>query len=121
MKKYFLIATLACMGLPLMSSCDNPSGDPKKDAESIRSLAEKAIEAEIKEQEQLLEFAQYYAEQGDYKGYEKFEKKLYKLENAIEEDFEKENKAELKDAEKRTKKAENKMKGNNDSDNEDDE
>jgi len=117
MKKYFLIATLACMGLPLMSSCDNPSGDPKKDAESFRGLAEKAIEAEIKEQEQLLEFAQYYAEQGDYKGYEKFEKKLYKLEKAIK----KENKAEIKEAEKRTKKAENKMKGNNDSDNEDEE
>ena len=75
MKKYFLIATLACMGLPLLFSCSNPSGTPKKDAELLKGLAENTIETRIKQMEQLLEFAQYYADQGDYKGYEKFKKK----------------------------------------------
>ena len=114
MKKYFLIATLACMGLPLLFSCSNPSGTPKKDAELLKGLAENTIETRIKQMEQLLEFAQYYADQGDYKGYEKFKKKLDKLENAVEKDFKRENKAERKDAQKRIEKAEKKMRKDRD-------
>ena len=124
MKRYLFIATVAFCGLPLLFSCGKPSGDPQKDAELLRGLAEDAIELEIKQMEQQVEFAQYYADDGDYKGYEKFQKKLNKLESAIEKDFKKEHKAELKEAEKRVEKAEkklNKKKGDKDEDEEDEE
>ena len=90
MKKYFLIATLACMGLPLLFSCSNPSGTPKKDAELLKGLAENTIETRIKQMEQLLEL--------------------------VEKDFKRENKAELKDAQKRIEKAEKKMRKDRDRD-----
>lgn len=118
MKKFLIITTVAFFCLPLLS-CGKPTGDPKKDVENLKGLAEKAMDNQIKQMEQRLEFAEFYAEDGDYKGYEKFEKKLNKLENAIHKDFKKEHKAEFKDAEKRVEKAEKKL--NKHKDNEDEE
>ena len=46
MKRYLFIATVAFCGLPLLFSCGKPSGDPQKDAELLRGLAEDAIELE---------------------------------------------------------------------------
>lgn len=116
MKKFLIIATVAFFCLPLLS-CGKPTGDPKKDVENLKGLVEKAMDNQIKQMEQRLEFAEFYAEDGDYKGYEKFEKKLNKLENAIRKDFE--HKAEYKDAKKRVEKAEKKL--NKHKDNEDEE
>jgi hypothetical protein len=120
MKKYLIIATVAIISLPLIS-CDKPTGDPKKDIENLKGLAEKAMDTQIKQMEQQLEFAEFYAEDGDYKGYEKFGKKLDKLESAIRKDFKKEHKAEFKDAEKRIEKAEKKLNKSRDKDEENEE
>ena len=109
MKKYFLIAIAAFFALPLLNSC-GPSGDPKKDAESFKGLADDAAKIEIEILEKKLEMAEYYAEEGKAKDYQKFLKKLNKLEEEVQKDYKKDIKAE----DKRRQKAEKKMKKDDD-------
>jgi len=111
MKKYLLISSAALLAITVLNSC-GPSGDPKKDAEAFRKDMEKAQELEIEELTKEAEIAEYYAEQGDYKGYKKYKEKKRKLSEKINKAFEKDNKQEIKQLKRRIEKSERKIRKN---------
>ena len=101
MKKYLLIAMAAMIAWPLFNSCNNPSGDPEKDAKNKLALIEKKQKLEIEILQKQLEVAQFYAEKNDYDGYRKFLKKFNRLSQKINNDKRMEHRDEYKNIEER--------------------
>ena len=95
--------------MPLFNSCDKPSGDPEKDAQNNIARIEKRQKLEIEYLEKLLEAAKYYAEKGDYKGYQKFRIKLNRLESKVAEDVRTDHRDEYRDIENRQESINNKI------------
>lgn len=106
MKKYFLVAIAGLFLIPLFNSCNKPTGDPIKDAEAFAGDLEAQQQALLDMEEKAVEFAEYYAEQDDYQGYEKFKNKCMELQGKVAKRFERTHKKEIKELEKRLKKAE---------------
>lgn len=105
MKKYFLIAAVALIAMPLFTSCNKPTGDPEKDAEKMKGLIEKQQELSIDVLEKQIKVAEYYAEKGDYKGYKKFKKKFDRYVNKVFDNYKNKHIDEFDDLDKRKEKA----------------
>lgn len=115
MKKYLLVAVAGLFLIPVFNSCNKPTGDPVKDAEAFAGDLEDQQQALLDMEKKAVEFAEYYAEQDDYQGYEEFKNKCIKLQSKVATRFEKKNKKEIKELERRLKKAEKILNNNKDS------
>ena len=118
MKKYLLIAFVGFLAIPLLNSCDKPTGDPEKDAQAFAGELEKQQELMFDIQKKTVEYAEFYAEKGDSKNFEKFKNKYELLQSKVIERFENNNKKEIKELEKRLEDVEKKLEdADNNSDN----
>lgn len=120
MKKFLLFAVGALLALPMITSCSSsgPTGDPKKDAESLEGLLKKQQELDLEFKEKQATILEYYADKKDSKEFEKFLEEFADVAKDVENGFEKDNRDKIKELNKTIKNAQEKLEGESSSSNE---
>lgn len=94
----------------MLTSCANgPSGDPKKDAKSFKSILEKQQELDLEFNKKQAEILEFYADKKDSKEFEKFLEELADVAKDVENGFEKDNRDKIKEIKKTIKNAQDKL------------
>ena len=105
MKQYLLIAATLLLALPVLTSCNKPSGDPEKDAEAFQGLFEEQQKIELEAQQKIADLAEYYAENKDYDAYQELQDEFLDITKDLQDKYE----DQVKDLEKSIAKLEKKI------------
>lgn len=105
MKQYLLIAAAVLLVLPVLTSCNKPSGDPEKDAEAFQGLFEEQQKIELEAQQKIADLAEYYAENKDYDAYQELQDEFLDITKDLQDKYE----DQVKDLEKSIAKLEKKI------------
>lgn len=105
MKQYLQIAAALLLALPVLTSCNKPSGDPEKDAEAFQGLIEDQFEIELEAQQKYADLLEYYAENEDYDAYKDLQDEFMEMSKDLQEQYE----DQIKDLNKAISKVEKKI------------
>lgn len=88
MKKYLLLTAVALLALPVLNSCNKPTGDPTADAEAFQGIFEDQQEIELEAQQKIADIAEYYAENGDNDAYKELQEEFIDMSKDLQEQYE---------------------------------